>query len=176
MAARSEGGGGAVASSPPPSPPEVLSSLFYGSLPPRGLYVRWCAANALLPAVQFSIAPWQYDDETSRACRAMLSLRSRRRPLLEALARRAASTGEPIVRPLWWYDPHDPTCLWVDDQFMLGNATLVAPVLDAEATSRAVYLPRGDWTDATRKRRYAGGRWIEYAVAIDELAVFDRTK
>merc|ERR1719231_2171771 len=91
---------------PTPSPPAVQSSAFFGAMPPRELYMRWCAANALLPAVQFSIAPWQYDAGVTAACRRLLE-------------RRAAATGAPLVRPLWWHDPHDPTCLWIDDQFLL---------------------------------------------------------
>jgi len=30
----------------------------------RELYVRWIELTAFLPAMQFSIAPWQYDDAT----------------------------------------------------------------------------------------------------------------
>ena len=86
----------------------VASSLFFGSLPPRELYVRWCYANALLPAVQFSIAPWQYDDAATKACRRVLQLREERMPQLELLARLAASTGEPIVRPHERPRPGDP--------------------------------------------------------------------
>ncbi|KAL3925818.1 MAG: hypothetical protein SGPRY_003561 [Prymnesium sp.] len=44
------------------------SGFWYGSLPDEELYTRWCTANALLPALQFSIAPWQYDAKVVSAC------------------------------------------------------------------------------------------------------------
>lgn len=66
--------------SPITSHARSASSMFYGTLPPRELYVRWCFANALLPAVQFSIAPWQYDEAASEACRRALELRAARLP------------------------------------------------------------------------------------------------
>ena len=47
-------------------------------------------------------------------------------PQLEALAEAAAVSGEPLVRPMWWHAPTDPTCQWVADQFLLGNTTLVS--------------------------------------------------
>ena len=158
----------------------VRSSFFFGALPRRELFVRWCFANALLPAVQFSIAPWQYDEvgsvgggSTTLACAKALRLREGRMPQLLAAAADAAATGAPIARPLWWHDPLDPTCHAVDDAFLLGNSTLVAPVLEAGVDGRAVYLPRGTWRDA-RGDTYEGPRWIhEYRVALDELAVFD---
>ena len=151
----------------------VASSLFFGEVPEKELYTRWCFATALLPAVQFSIAPWQYDSQAEDACRKALELREHYLPELEALAARALTHGEPLVRPLWWYDPHDEECLTVDDEFMLGDATLVAPVLACKATSRRVYLPRGSWE--ARGHIHAGPVWVEaYPVALDELAVFRR--
>jgi len=163
----------AGATAPSNASAQPASSLFYGTLPPRELYVRWCFANALLPAVQFSIAPWQYDEAASDACRRALLLRSARMAQLEALAHEAIATGFPIVRPLWWHDPTDPTCQWVDDEFMLGNTTLVAPVLDAAAHSRAIYLPAGNWL-GRNQQVHAGPRWlVDYRVALDELATFE---
>lgn len=67
----------------------------------------------------------------------------------------------------------DATCHSIDDQFMLGNATLVAPVVEAAARSRAIYLPHGRWLDRHR-RVHEGPTWlIEHPVALDELATFE---
>ena len=77
------------------------------------------------------------------------------------------------MRPLWWHDPTDPTCHWVADQFMLGNRTIVAPVLEAGARARAVYLPQGRWLDRGR-RVHEGPTWlIEHPAPLDELPTFD---
>jgi len=150
----------------------VASDLFHGSIPDRELYIRWCFASALLPAVQFSIAPWQYDAETVEACRKALSLRARFLPEIERLAARAIDIGEPIVRPLWWHAPKDRVSFEVDDEFMLGDNILVAPVLEPDARSRAIYLPSGQWV-GREGFMHTGPCWLEkYPVELDELAIF----
>lgn len=35
-------------------------------LPDRELYIRWLELSAFMPAMQFSIPPWAYDDEVSQ--------------------------------------------------------------------------------------------------------------
>ena len=61
----------------------------------------------------------------------------------------------------------------IDDQFLLGNRTLVAPVLEPTETSRPVYLPTGRWRSHTG-HIHVGPMWlIDFHVAIDDLAVFD---
>ena len=53
------------------------------------------------------------------------------------------------MRPLWFEFPDAPLLFAADDQFMLGPALLVAPVLEEGAKSRSVTLPAGPvWYDA----------------------------
>ena len=104
---------------------------------------------------------------TTLACAKALRLREGR--MHKLLAADAAATGAPIARPLWWHDPLDPSHA-VDDAFLLGNATLVTPVLEAGVDGR-VYLPRGTWRDA-RGDTYEGPRWIHEYRALDDC-VFD---
>ena len=59
------------------------------------------------------------------------------------------SAGQPIMRPLWFEFPEDAAQFATDDQFMLGPALLVAPVLEEGATQRALHLPPASlWYDA----------------------------
>ena len=63
----------------------------------------------------------------------------------------AETLGWPVVRHLWLHHPDDETAQETDDQFLLGESILVAPVLDkcsgAWCTEeRDVYLPEGEWT------------------------------
>ncbi len=50
---------------------------------------------------QFSIAPWQYDDEVVRISRRMTQLHESHGDLFIQLARESTRTGAPIIRPLW---------------------------------------------------------------------------
>jgi len=121
--------------------PDMVGGNAYHGLPDRELYVRWLEANALMPAIQLSIPPWQYDDEVVEMARKMLRLRQRYADIIVQLAREATTTGWPIVRPLWWLAPTDEVAQIVDDEFLLGDRLLVAPVIVRSATSRRVYLP-----------------------------------
>lgn len=37
--------------------------------------------------------------------------------------------GLPLLRPLWMLDPTDPACLYVNDEFSIGEELIVAPIL-----------------------------------------------
>ena len=64
-----------------------------------------------------------------------------------------------MLRALYIEFPRDPGSWRVDDEYLLGSSLLVAPLLEAGATSRDVYLPPGEWIDYQTSRRYAGGTW-----------------
>jgi len=123
--------------------PDMVGGNAYHGLPDRELYVRWLEANALMPAIQLSIPPWQYDDEVVEITRTMLKLRENYSDLIVELAHESTRSGAPLVRPLWWLAPTDEVAQVVDDEFLLGDSLLVAPVLVRGAASRRVYLPRG---------------------------------
>lgn len=58
----------------------------------------------------------------------------------------AAETGTPVARPMFVEFPDDALTRYVEEQFMVGSALLVAPVLVPQAINVDVYLPRGDVT------------------------------
>ena len=123
--------------------PDMVGGNAYHGLPDRELYVRWLEANVLMPAIQLSIPPWHYDEEVVKITQKMLQIRQQYADLIVDLARESTNTGAPIVRPLWWLAPTDDVAQTVDDEFLLGDSLLVAPVIVRSATSRPVYLPLG---------------------------------
>lgn len=42
----------------------------------------------------------------------------------------AVSNGSPVNPPIWWIAPDDKIAQRIDDQFLLGETILVAPVVD----------------------------------------------
>jgi len=137
------------------------------------LVVRSAQASALMPMMQFSAAPWRVLDSTHLAAvKQAVALRKAHTPYIMELARRAARTGEPIVRPMEYDFPHEGLAE-VTDQFMVGDRFLVAPVLERGAISRGVRLPSGRWRapDGTVMK---GGRAVRISAPLDALPVFER--
>jgi len=55
--------------------------------------------------------------------------------------------------------PDDPTCAYLDRQYMLGSDLLVAPVF-SEDNKVTYYLPEGNWKQYLTGEIIKGGRWI----------------
>ena len=49
-----------------------------------------------------------------------------------------------MMRAMWLHHPDDPVAAARGDQFFWGRDLLVAPVVEKGATTRKVYLPKGD--------------------------------
>ena len=74
-------------------------------------------------------------------------------------------------------DPTDQVALAVDDEFLLGDNLLVAPVMEEGSVSRDVYLPKGDWQDQARPSDdvITGPVWIkDYDAPLFVLPYFTR--
>lgn len=59
----------------------------------------------------------------------------------------------------------------VDDQFMVGDSLLVAPLFAGE-TERSVYLPKGVWYDFETGERFEGGRTIQVSAGLERIPVY----
>ncbi len=109
------------------------------------LFVRHSGVSCLMPSIQFSAAPWRVlSEENQRLIHGQLALRRRWAPLLQEELRRAALTGEPMIRYMAY---NYPGCGYehVIDQFMVGERLLVAPLLDRVGEGRHVHIPKGRW-------------------------------
>lgn len=96
------------------------------------MFARWMGIGALLPfarghSIKESVPhePWAFGETCEAACRAALQRRYRLLPYLYTLFREAATTGMPIVRPLYFADPTDPRLRGIDNAFLLGRDVLV---------------------------------------------------
>ena len=155
--------------------PDMVGGNAYGSESADAeLMIRWSQANALLPAIQFSLPPWQYGEECDRLCRAALDVRERYLDRIAAAMQQATQSGEPVIRPVWWLSPDDERAQVCDDEFLLGDDVLVAPVTQPGQSAREVYLPRGRWRGRTGQV-IAGPTVLPNAPApLDTLLVYER--
>ena len=103
-----------------------------------------------------------------------LELRYRMLPYLYSIARECCATGLPMMRALWLHHPDDPHAVTRGDQYLWGRDVLVSPVVEKGATSRRLYLPRGDWFDFWTEERVTGGREIDRAVDLATMPLHVR--
>ncbi|MDQ1296587.1 MAG: hypothetical protein QG611_565, partial [Bacteroidota bacterium] len=136
------------------------------------LFVRWTQASALMPMMQYSLAPWKLKPENISICRKYSDLHVSLGNYIYKLAKQSQFDGSPIVRPLFFEFPYDEKSFLINDQFMLGERFLVAPVLEKGATSRNIYLPESTWIDFWTGSVYEGGQTIDYPAPLDVLPVF----
>ena len=135
------------------------------------LVVRSAQVHALMPMMQFSVAPWRIlSKENQQICLKMAHLHLEMGDYILNLAREASKTGEPIVKPMALAFP-DGGYETVIDQFVLGNDIIVAPVVEKGARSRNVKLPAGKWM-ADDGQVYMGEKTIEIDVPIERLPYF----
>ena len=134
------------------------------------LIVRSAQVHALMPMMQFSVAPWRIlNDENLKITRDAAHLHQQFGKYILDLAKESALTGEPIVKHMEYAYPHQgfATC---NDQFMLGDKYLVAPVI-SESNIRTVKLPKGSWIDDQGKK-YKGGKTVEVNIPLNRLLYF----
>ena len=139
------------------------------------LIVRAAQVHALMPMMQFSVAPWRVlSPENLAICRRTAALHTERGLEILSLARESARSGEPIVRSLEYAWPHQGY-EEVLDQFLLGPDILVAPVVEKGARTRRVVVPPGRWKgdDGTL---VVGPASLEVEAPIDRLPWYRRIR
>ena len=140
----------------------------------QALIVRSAQVHALMPMMQFSVAPWRIlSEENLVIVKEMAQLHADFAPYIMEYAHKASRTGEPIVRCMEYQYPHQgfADC---KDQFMLGDKYLVAPVVD-NRLERDVRLPKGTWRDE-QGHKYKGGKTYHIQVPLDRLPYFEKIK
>jgi alpha-glucosidase/alpha-D-xyloside xylohydrolase len=103
-----------------------------------------------------------------------LELRYKLLPYTYTVARECCDTGLPMIRSLWLHYPDDPTATARGDQFLWGRDVLVSPVVEKGATTRRMYLPKGEWFDYWTEERLQGGREIERHVDLETMPLHVR--
>lgn len=159
---------------------------FYGPIPDPELFLRWVQACSLNPRMvmnswkegNVSNLPWMHPEVTAAVTQA-IRLRYRLMPYLWQCFEAASQKHEPIIRPTFFNFPNDARCLQDCDDFMLGDALLVAPVVAQGATQRRVYLPQlppGEhWFDFYTRAPLAAGTEHLVNAPLNHLPLFARS-
>lgn len=127
------------------------------------VFAKWTAVSGLMPFFQLhgraNIAPWTVEDnvdETVALYRYWATLHSELVPFFYSLSQEHLAGGDTILKPIGTLADWDG-----DYRFEVGDAALVAPILDATGI-RDVDLPAGtrwyDWWDPAAV--YDGGQTL----------------
>lgn len=156
--------------------PDLIGGGFLASFGPgkkidQDLIVRSAQTHALMPMMQFSVAPWRVlDAEHFNAVKKAVDLRQQHVNQIIQILTASAKSGQPAVTPLEYYFPNQGYAD-IQDEFMLGKKYLVAPVV-TPGNTRQVYIPKGQWK--FRGKIIKGPLQEQITVPIDELPVFEK--
>lgn len=116
--------------------------------------------------------PWQFGKEVTDINRKFIRLRYRLLPYLYDLFFEGEKTGLPVIRPLVLHYETDKEVWNLNDEFLVGESLLVAPVLLQGAVRRLVYLPEGTWYGFEDKKEYQGGQYYVAEAPLDTCPMF----
>lgn len=160
----------------------------------RELFARWFAYGCFSPVMRLhgnrnpqmdfegdaigSGSPneiWSFGEEIFDISKRYIALRERMRPYIREQMKVAHEKGTPIMRPYFYDYSKDEKSWEIDDAYLFGPDFVVAPVLEAGARERKVYLPKGeDWVNVWTKEVIKGGETVMVDAPIDKIPVFAR--
>jgi alpha-D-xyloside xylohydrolase len=127
------------------------------------VYKRWAAFGLLsshsrLHGSTSYRVPWNYDEEAVSVLSKFSKLKCSLMPYLYRAAIQVHEQGTPMLRAMVLEFPDDPTCSYLDLQYMLGDSLLVAPVFSHDG-SVSYYVPNGRWTNLFNDEQVEGPGW-----------------
>lgn len=134
--------------------------------------VRLCQMQSLMPVMQFSLMRWSVLDQQLKAiCGQYIRFHEQMKRYMLQIALSSIETNTPMVQHMNKMFP-DQGFAACEDQFMLGDRYLVAPMMTSNY-KRIVKLPEGKWQDDEGNVFY-GPKIMEIIVPIDRLPFYMR--
>jgi len=155
---------------------DIAGYLSTGDLSPE-LYIRWMQMAMFQSHVRFNgtplRAPWAFGDLAVETYRKYAKLRYRLLPYIYSHAYNATKTGLPLMRAMVLEFQDDPSTYNLQDQYMFGDAFLVAPVYKP-VNKRTVYLPQGTWYDYETGQEHTGPATLHVEPPLEVLPLYVR--
>lgn len=143
------------------------------------LLARWVEAGCFSPLFRNHCAkgsmnqePWLFGEEVLDIYRKYVELRYSLLPYFYDLCRVCSQTGLPVIRPLVLHYENDRNVRNLNDEFMVGEQLLAAPVVEQGASKRMVYLPEGIWYDYWTHKEYPGKEYYLVDAPLDTCPLF----
>ena len=144
------------------------------------LLARWTQYGALTPFFRNHYVadkeqyPWSFGPAVEQICREAIALRYRLLPYIYSSFVASTETGAPVQRPLLYDFQDDLLAMAIEDEYLFGDALLVAPVCAPKLTHRTVYLPAGTWVDWHTGAALSGQQFVTAEAPLDRIPVFAR--
>ncbi|MEW6232059.1 MAG: TIM-barrel domain-containing protein [Chloroflexota bacterium] len=163
---------------------------FSGDIPTKELYLRGAAMSAFVPVMEFhsetsgdpnpsqARSPWNMearlaDSQARTGFAKFANIHMNLLPYAYSEAKQTSLTGVPMMRSMFLEYPNDTTAVNQTYQYMYGSQLLVAPVETQGATTKSVYLPRGEWIDLWNGGQHSGPTTVNYGVSdLETIPVF----
>jgi alpha-D-xyloside xylohydrolase len=118
--------------------------------PDAAIYKRWVqfgllSSHSRLHGSKTSRAPWTVDEEACEVLKKFAELKNMLMPYIFGQAIEAKQNGLPLMRAMVIEFPDDRVCQTLDQQYMLGDSLLVAPIFNSKGFCE-YYVPAGEWT------------------------------
>lgn len=137
----------------------------------NGWYIKnppWKQLNRRLNNADQLLDGWE---KLEARCREIIGWRMQLVPYLTAAFHRYSEDGTPPFRALVLDNPNQKRLRAVDDQFMIGDRMMVAPLFAGEP-SRKVVLPEGDWHDFWTGEAIKGGTELIVPSTTEKIPVY----
>ena len=138
-------------------------------------WYQWGTFNPIfrMHGYQTETEPWKYGQTVEDNMRKMLNLRYRLLPYIYSEAWQVTKNGSTMMRALVMDFNGDTDAVKQPYEYMFGKAFLVAPITEAGATQRDVYLPKSaDWFDFWTGKRIKGGQTIKAEAPLNKIPLF----
>lgn len=118
---------------------------------------------------------WSFGEDVFAILKKYVHLREKLKPYLAECMDEAHSKGYPVMRSLFFNFPNDKNAWKIDDEHMLGDKYLIAPIFNIDERKRRVYLPQGSrWKNINTGVIRDGGVWMECEAPLGDIPVFER--
>jgi len=148
--------------------------------PSGELFTRWIQLGVFHPFTRVHSSghhgdqePWSFDKEVLSITKKFVALRYQLLPYIYTMYHKYVTKGEPMIKPLVYFDQEDHQTHYRSDEFIFGDQILVCPVQEPNAVGRRMYIPKGNWYNYWTREIVEGGKetWVEAPLDIMPLFI-----
>lgn len=149
--------------------------------PTPELFVRWMQLAVFHPFFRTHSSgdhgeqePWSFGEVALKIVRTYIELRYTLLPYIYTAFHQYVNEFTPMLKPISMFDQSDQDTLYRVDEFLMGDHILVCPVLEPNAKSRYVYLPKGKWYNYWTNKVFEGGKEILAEAPLEQIPLYIR--